>query len=90
MAVMRRAGAGAARGLRARSGAVGGLRRRVEVVADRGRDVRGVIEPRQRGWPSELYVNQLATIARHTFITPDQEDNNQSRATAADGQLPPA
>ena len=41
---------------------------------------------RERGWPPERYVNQLASIARHTFITPDDEDNDP-RATAVDGQV---
>lgn len=41
---------------------------------------------RERGWPPERYVNQLASIARHTFITPDEEDDNHPRATAVDGQ----
>jgi AcrR family transcriptional regulator len=41
---------------------------------------------RERGWPPERYVNQLASIARHTFITPDDEDNHP-RAIAVDGKL---
>lgn len=31
---------------------------------------------RERGWSPDRYVDQLALIARHTFITPDDEDNN--------------
>ena len=28
---------------------------------------------RERGWPPDRYVDQLACIARHTFITPDDD-----------------
>jgi TetR/AcrR family transcriptional regulator of autoinduction and epiphytic fitness len=38
---------------------------------------------RERGWPPERYVNQLASIARRTFITPDDEDNNHPPAISA-------
>lgn len=41
---------------------------------------------RERGWSPERYVDQLASIARHTFITPDHEDNNHPPATAVDRQ----
>jgi AcrR family transcriptional regulator len=30
---------------------------------------------RDRGWPPDRYVDQLACIARHTFITPDDDKN---------------
>jgi AcrR family transcriptional regulator len=33
---------------------------------------------RERGWPPDRYVDQLASIARHTFVTPD--DDNHPRA----------
>lgn len=35
---------------------------------------------RERGWSPERYVDQLASIARHTFITPDHEGNNHPPA----------
>ena len=36
---------------------------------------------RERGWPPDRYVDQLASIARHTFITPDEDDDHPRAPT---------
>jgi len=38
---------------------------------------------RERGWSPRRYVDQLVSIARHTFITPDDQDDNRPLARSS-------